>query len=196
MKPKVFRRLLPSSMAMLATFALALSMHTTHAQEAPKLDVPYVPTPPEVVDKMLDMADIKEGEKHYDLGSGDGRIVIEAAKRGARGVGIDLNPERVKEARANAKEAGVEDRVEFKTMDLFKADFSDADVVTLYLLPSVNRELRPQLWRQLPVGTRVVSHAFDMGKEWPPERTEKVDYRTIYYWTITEDHKKAVGAGA
>ena len=195
MKPRLLRRFLPSSMAMLATFAFALSMHV-RAQETPKLDVPYVPTPPEVVDKMLDMAEIKEGEKHYDLGSGDGRIVIEAAKRGATGVGIDLNPERIKEARANAKKAGVEDRVEFKNMDLFKADFSDADVVTLYLLPSVNRDLRPQLWKQLPVGTRVVSHAFDMGKEWPAERTEKAGNSTIYYWTITEDHKKAVGASS
>jgi precorrin-6B methylase 2 len=196
MRPRLFRRILPSPSAMLATFAFALSMGSAQAQEAPKLDVPYVPTPPEVVNKMLDMAKIKEGDRHYDLGSGDGRIVIEAAKRGATGVGIDLNPERIKEARANAKAAGVEDRVEFKNMDLFKADFSDADVVTLYLLPSVNRELRPQLWKQLPVGTRVVSHAFDMGKEWPPERTEKVDYRTIYYWTINEDHKKAVGASS
>lgn len=194
MKPGLNRRFLPSSMAMLATLALALSMHTSHAEDAPKLDVPYVPTPTEVVNRMLDMAQIKKGEKHYDLGSGDGRIVIEAAKRGAHGVGIDLNPERIKEARANAKKAGVEDRVEFKTMDLFKADFSDADVVTLYLLPSVNRDLRPQLWKQLPVGARVVSHAFDMGKEWPPERTEEVDHRTIYYWTITEAHKKAVRA--
>lgn len=193
MKSSALRPVMPSLMAMLATFAFSVSMHA-HAQEAPKLDVPYVPTPTDVVNRMLDMAQIKEGEKHYDLGSGDGRIVIEAAKRGARGVGIDLNPERIEEARANAKEAGVEDRVEFKTMDLFKADFSDADVVTLYLLPSVNRDLRPQLWKQLPVGTRVVSHAFDMGKEWPPERTEEVDHRTIYYWTITEDHKKAVGA--
>lgn len=193
MKSSVLRRFLPSLMAMLATFAFSVSMHA-HAQEPPALDVPYVPTPTEVVNRMLDMAQIKKGEKHYDLGSGDGRIVIEAAKRGAHGVGIDLNPERIKEARANAKKAGVEDRVEFKTMDLFKADFSDADVVTLYLLPSVNRDLRPQLWKQLPVGARVVSHAFDMGKEWPPERTEEVDHRTIYYWTITEAHKKAVRA--
>ena len=197
MKPRVSGRLLPAAMALLATFALTLSTalptQTVQAQEAPKLDVPYVPTPQEVVDRMLDLAKVKDGEMLYDLGSGDGRIVITAAKRGARGVGIDLNPERIKEARANAKEAGVEDRVKFKNTDLFKADFSDADVVTLYLLPSVNRELRPQLWKQLDVGTRVVSHAFDMGPEWPPERTEKVDNKTIYYWTITEENKKAVG---
>lgn len=195
MEPKMRRRSLLLLMLILATFTLAVSM-PAHAQEAPKLNVPYVPTPPEVVNRMLDMAKIKQGEKHYDLGSGDGRIVIEAAKRGAIGVGIDLNPERIEEARTNAKKAGVEDRVEFKNMDLFKADFSDADVVTLYLLPSVNRDLRPQLWRQLRVGTRVVSHAFDMGKEWPPEQTEKVDHRTIYYWTITENHKKAVEGSA
>lgn len=192
MKSLSLRRFLPSSMAMLAGFALALSAASSSAQDV-KLDVPYVPTPQEVVNKMLDMAKVKEGDMVYDLGCGDGRIVINAAKRGARGVGIDLNPQRISEAKANAKEAGVEDRVQFMVGDLFKADFSKADVVTLYLLPSVNRALRPQLWKQLKVGTRVVSHDFDMGPEWPPERTEKVDYKTIYYWTITEENKKAVG---
>lgn len=195
MKPLSLSRILPSSMAMLAGFALALSAATANGQDV-KLDVPYVPTPQEVVNKMLDMAKVKEGDMVYDLGCGDGRIVINAAKRGARGVGIDLNPQRISEAKANAKEAGVEDRVQFMVGDLFKADFSKADVVTLYLLPSVNRALRPQLWKQLKVGTRVVSHDFDMGPEWPPERTEKVDYKTIYYWTITEENKKAVGMGS
>lgn len=194
MIPNPLRRYLPSPVAVLAGFALALSVGAAQAQEV-KLDVPYVPTPQEVVNKMLDMAKVKEGDMVYDLGCGDGRIVITAAQRGARGVGIDLNPQRISEAKANAKEAGVEDRVQFMVGDLFKADFSKADVVTLYLLPSVNRALRPQLWKQLKVGTRVVSHDFDMGPEWPPERTEKVDYKTIYYWTITEENKKAVGMG-
>lgn len=161
--------------------------------QTPRLDVPYVPTPQPVVERMLELAKVGKDDVVYDLGSGDGRIVITAAKQyGARGVGIDLDPERIAEARANAKKAGVDDRVKFIAGDLFKTDLSDATVVTLYLLNSVNRELRPQLWKQLDVGTRVVSHSFDMGEEWPPERVEKVDGSTIYYWTITEENKKAV----
>jgi len=156
--------------------------------------VPYVPTPDEVVDKMLTMAKVGKNDVVYDLGCGDGRIVITAAKKyGARGVGIDLNPDRIKEANENLKKAGVGDRVKFMVGDLFQANFADASVVTLYLLPQVNVALRPQLWRQLKVGTRVVSHAFDMGPEWPPERTETVDGRTVYMWTITEANKKAAG---
>jgi SAM-dependent methyltransferase len=164
------------------------------AQDPPRLDVPYVPTPQPVVEKMLEMAKVGKNDRLYDLGSGDGRIVITAAKdHGARGIGIDLNPERVREAKANAKRAGVEDKVEFRVGDLFEADLSDASVVTLYLLTSVNYKLRPQLWRQLRVGTRVVSHAFDMGDEWPPERKERVGGSVIYYWTITEEHKRKAG---
>ncbi|HEY4541776.1 MAG TPA: methyltransferase domain-containing protein [Noviherbaspirillum sp.] len=173
-----------------AALALVLPCVPVLAQQ---LDVPYVPTPQPVVDRMLELAKVGKGDLVYDLGSGDGRIVITAAKEyGARGVGIDLNPERIAEARANAKEAGVADRVEFRNQDLFKTDLSKADVVTLYLLTSVNAKLRPQLWRQLKVGTRVVSHAFDMGEEWPPEKTEQVGGSTIYYWTIKEEHKKRV----
>lgn len=157
-----------------------------------QLDVPFVPTPQTVVDRMLSMAQVKKSDLLYDLGSGDGRIVITAAKRyGARGIGIDLNPVRVAEARENAKKAGVEKQVQFIAGDLFKADLSNASVVTLYLLSSVNRDLRPQLWKQLKVGTRVVSHAFDMGAEWPPEKTETVDGRVIYMWTISEANKRA-----
>jgi tRNA G37 N-methylase Trm5 len=156
--------------------------------------VPYVPTPEEVVEKMLTMAKVSKNDVVYDLGCGDGRIVITAAQKyGARGVGIDLNPERIKEANENLKKAGVGDRVKFMVGDLFEANFADASVVTLYLLPQVNVALRPQLWRQLKVGTRVVSHAFDMGPEWPPERTETVDGRTVYMWTITAANKKAAG---
>ena len=159
--------------------------------------MPYVPTPPDVVEKMLQMARVGKNDVVYDLGCGDGRIVIAAAKnRGARGVGIDLDPERIKEANENRRAAGVEDRVQFIEGDLFKADFSPATVVTLYLLPQVNAALRPQLWRQLRVGTRVVSHAFDMGPEWPPERTEIVDGRTVYYWRIKPSHKKAAAKAA
>ena len=157
--------------------------------------VPYEPTPQEVVDKMLDMASVGKDDVVYDLGCGDGRIVISAAKdRGARGVGIDRDPVRIAEAMENLRAAGVQGRVRFIQGDLFKADFAEATVVTLYLLPTVNVALRPQLWRQLRVGTRVVSHAFDMGPDWPPERTETIDGRTVYFWTITEANKKAAAA--
>jgi tRNA G37 N-methylase Trm5 len=162
------------------------------AEPGLKLDVPYVPTPQPVVDKMLDLAKVGKNDIVYDLGSGDGRMVITAAKeRGARGVGIDLNPQRVAEAKANAEKAGVADKVKFIQGDLFKTNFADATVVTLYLLPSVNQQLRPQLWKQLKVGTRVVSHDFDMGPEWPPQKVEKVNGKTIYYWTITPANKAA-----
>lgn len=159
----------------------------------PRLDVPYVPTDPEVVQAMLRLAELKPGDRLYDLGCGDGRIVIEAARsQGARGTGIDLDPERIAEARNNAKEAGVQDRVNFLQTDLLKADFSDADVVSLYLLPSVNLKLRPQLWKQLRPGTRIVSHDFDMGPDWPPEKTVHVSGSTVYRWTITDRHKQLV----
>lgn len=156
-------------------------------------DVPYVPTPEPVVDRMLDMADVDETDVVYDLGSGDGRIVIRAARKyGARGVGIEIDPKRVEEARQNAKDAGVSNLVEFRQGDLFEADFSDATAVTLYLLPSVNQELRPRLFEQLAPGTPVVSHDFDMGK-WTPERSVELNGDTIYRWTIPEevpDHLK------
>ena len=173
----------------------ALLSHGAGVSAEDKLPtVPYVPTPDEVVDKMLTMAKVGKTDIVYDLGCGDGRIVITAAKKyGARGVGIDLNPERIKEANENLQKARVGDRVKFLVGDLFESNFSEATVVTLYLLPQVNAALRPQLWRQLKVGTRVVSHAFDMGPEWPPERSETVDGRAVYLWTITEANKKAAG---
>ncbi len=176
---------------------LALACGSALAQQKPTLDVPFVPTPQTVVERMLGMAGVKQGDLLYDLGSGDGRIVITAARQyGARGVGIDLDPERIREARANAERAGVDGQVKFIAGDLFKADLSDADVVTLYLLNSVNRQLRPQLWKQLKVGTRVVSHTFDMGPEWPPEKTEQVAGSTIYLWTISEANKRAADGPA
>jgi SAM-dependent methyltransferase len=151
----------------------------------PTLDVPYVPTPQEVVDKMLEMANVKPGDVVYDLGCGDGRIVITAAQRhGARGVGVDLDPERITEARANARKAGVADRVAFRVEDLFRTDIRDASVVTLYLLPEVNQRLKPRLQKELTPGTRIVSHSFSMGDDWPPEKTEHVSGSTLYYWTI------------
>ena len=166
-----------------------------HLAEPSRLDVPYVPTPQKVVDRMLELARVGKNDVLYDLGCGDGRIVVTAAKlRGARGTGIDLDPVRIAEARQNAKQAGVADRASFKVGDLFEADVSPATVVTLYLLPSINVKLRPRLWQQLKVGTRVVSHAFDMGPEWPPEKKVEVEGRTIYYWTITQAHKRALKA--
>ena len=148
-------------------------------------DVVYVPTPQEVVDQMLALAKVTKNDVLYDLGSGDGRIPITAAQKfGTRGFGIDINPERIKEANANAQKAGVTDRVKFLNQDLFTTDISQATVVTLYLLPQLNVKLRPQLFKQLKPGTRVVSHDFDMG-EWKPDRVVQTqEGSTIYLWTI------------
>lgn len=146
-----------------------------------------------MVDKMLELAGVNANDLVYDLGCGDGRIVITAAKKhGARGVGIDIDPQRILEARANAQAAGVTDKVQFQVADLFSADFSSATVVTLFLWPHINRKLRPALWQQLRVGTRVVSYIWDMGVDWPPERTELIGGKKIYYWTIREEQKRAV----
>jgi precorrin-6B methylase 2 len=147
-------------------------------------DVIYVPTPQEVVDAMLAMANVTAKDVVYDLGSGDGRIPITAAQKyGARGLGIDINPERIKEANENLAKAGVGDKVKFLNADLFEQDLSPATVITLYLLPSLNLKLMPKL-KQLKKGTRIVSHSFDMGSEWPPEKTQDVNGRMIYMWTI------------
>ncbi len=154
-----------------------------YAQE-PKLDVPYVPTNQETVEKMLELADVKPGDLVYDLGCGDGRIVITAAKKyGATGIGVDLDPQRIKEANENAEAEGVTDKVTFVQGDLFEFDFSKANVLTLYLLPSVNLELMPKLKKELKPGSRVVSHDFRMG-DWEPEKTVKVGGDVIYLWTI------------
>lgn len=151
-------------------------------------DVPYVPTTPEVVEAMLELGGITSNDLVYDLGCGDGRIVIAAARdRGARGVGVDINPERIAEATENAKKAGVQDKVRFIEGNLFEADIHEASVVTLYLLTSVNRKLRPRLWTDLKPGTRVVSHMFRMGEDWPPEKEVSVSGRSVYLWTIPAD---------
>src|SRR5262245_62842937 len=149
-------------------------------------DVIYVPTPDYVVEAMLKMANVTASDVVYDLGSGDGRIPITAAQKyGARAVGIDINPQRIKEANENLAKAGpgVSDKVTFLNQDLFETDLSKATVITLYLLPSLNQKLMPKL-KQLKPGTRIVSHSFDMGTTWPPEKTEDVRGRVIYYWTI------------
>jgi SAM-dependent methyltransferase len=147
-------------------------------------DVIYVPTSPEVVDAMLKMANVTKDDLVYDLGCGDGRIVVAAARAyGARAIGIDIDPQRIAEAKANAKTAAVEGRVKFILGDLFEQDFHDATVVTLYLLNQLNLKLRPKLWKELKPGTRVVSHAFDMG-DWQPEQKQDVGGTTIYLWRI------------
>jgi ubiquinone/menaquinone biosynthesis C-methylase UbiE len=174
-------------------FQLVAASHSLAGQAQPATkaplrspDVIFVPTPPEVVREMMKVAGVGKGDVIYDLGSGDGRIVIAAIKDfgAARGTGIDIDPQRIKEATANAQQAGVSDRVKFLNQDLFETNFSDATVISLYLLPSLNQKLKPKLFAELKPGTRIVSHAFDMGEDWKPEKTLSVEGRTIYFWTI------------
>ena len=163
------------------------------AQPKRKPDVPYVPTTDLAVAAMLKLADVKKTDVVYDLGCGDGRIVIAAAKQlGARGVGIDINPERISEAKENARKAGVEKLVRFEENDLFLADIRGASVVTLFLLPEINLKLRPKLLRDLKPGTRIVSNTFDMG-DWKPDKETTVgdpadpDFpfsHTLLLWTV------------
>jgi SAM-dependent methyltransferase len=162
----------------------------TSASTAPRLrspDVIYVPTPREVVDAMLTGAGAGPGDVLYDLGSGDGRIPIAAVQRYnvSRAIGIEIDTDRVDEARANARVAELDGRVQFRNEDLFNADFSDATIVTLYLLPALNRKLLPRLLRDLRPGTRIVSHDFKMG-DWQPERTLRVRGRSVHFWTVPE----------
>ena len=148
-------------------------------------DVIYVPTPDAVVEAMLKVAKVTSKDVVYDLGCGDGRIVVAAAKQfGARGVGIDIDPKRIEEARAKVSAAGVGERVTILHADLFETDISAASVVTLYLLPSLNVKLMPKLMKELKPGTRIVSHAFDMGDDWAPEQELDVEGRKVYFWTI------------
>ena len=147
-------------------------------------DVIFVPTPQEVVEDMLRLANVRQGDVLYDLGSGDGRIPVTAAKLyGVRAVGIDIDPERIREAQENARRNGVDKLVQFRMDDLFEADFRDATIITLYLLPDLNLKLRPRLLRELKPGTRIVSHQFEMGN-WKPEKTVELNGRIIYFWTI------------
>jgi tRNA G37 N-methylase Trm5 len=156
------------------------------AQEAParRPDVIYVPTPEAVVEAMLQVANVGKDDIVYDLGCGDGRIPVTAAKKyGARGIGIDIDPQRIAEANENVQKNKVGDKVKIIQGDLFQQDLSQATVVTLYLLPSLNVKLMPKLMKELKPGTRVVSHAFDMG-DWKPEKEIDVEGRKVYYWTI------------
>ncbi len=163
----------------------ATNESTSDGKQLRSPDVVYVPTPHEAVDAMLKVAKVGPNDVVYDLGSGDGRIPIIAVQKynAARAIGIDINPERIREAQANLKSAGAGDRVRFLNEDLFEANISDATVVTLYLLPSLNLKLLPKLLAELKPGTRIVSHAFDMGR-WKPQQTLKVDGSTVYFWTI------------
>jgi tRNA G37 N-methylase Trm5 len=171
------------------TLAVLLAATPALAQKR-EPDVIYVPTPQELVEDMLRLADVKQGDVLYDLGSGDGRIPITAAKKyGIRAIGIDIDPVRIEEANANAKKAGVTKRVEFRLGDIFTMDFRDASVITLYLLPELNQQLMPRLLKELKPGTRILSHQFDMG-DWKPEKTLHVGGRTIYFWTIPDPKKK------
>jgi len=169
-----------------AACAVALACTVAAAQQQKvKKDVGYVPTMPEIVDEMLRLANVGRGDVVYDLGCGDGRLVITAVKKfGAkRGVGVDIDPELIRESKRNARAAGVAARVKFTEQDLFKADISEATVVVLYLLPELNLRLRSKLWAELRPGTRVVSNAFDMG-DWKYEKATHVNGNPIYFWTI------------
>ena len=184
----------PARGNVLAVFSLSLILATglqLHFAAAQSQDssaenkkiVPFVPTPQEVVDKMIEVAGVKKGDTVYDLGSGDGRIVIAAAKKGARAVGFEIDGDLVKESRANINKAGVETLAEIRQQDILTVDLSPASVLTMYLLPDVNLRLRPNILSQLKPGSRVVSHAFDMG-DWKPIKTEKVNGRTVYLWIV------------
>jgi precorrin-6B methylase 2 len=146
--------------------------------------VPFVPTPQDVVEGMLELAQVHKGDVVYDLGSGDGRIVITAAKKyGARAVGFEIDPERINESRESIREQGLEKLAEIREQDILTVDLSQADVLTMYLLPSVNLKLRPKILNEMAPGSRVVSHAFDM-EDWKPDKLVQVNGHNVYYWTV------------
>jgi predicted O-methyltransferase YrrM len=185
----MLRRLIPA-----VTVALLLVVSVVAAQspttDTKPLDVPYVPTHESLVEEMLSMARVTGNDVLYDLGSGDGRIVITAARKfGTRGIGYDLDPERIKEARENARRAGVTDRVRFEQQDIFTAKIADATVVTMYLLPDVNMRLRPRLLSELKPGTRIVSHNYDLG-DWQPVQRKEMDVtginHTLFLWIVPQ----------
>jgi SAM-dependent methyltransferase len=188
----IFRRVLSRRYFALTALSAGL-LAAQSGKPAREPDVPYVPTTEQAVEEMLKLAKVTRSDVVYDLGCGDGRIVIAAAKKyGARGVGIDINPVRIGEAKANAKRAGVEHLVRFEENDLFKADIHEATVVSLFLLPNINLKLRPKLLQDLKPGTRVVSNTFDMG-DWKPEQESQLadsdeGYSSLshkfFLWTI------------
>jgi SAM-dependent methyltransferase len=183
------RRWLGLCLMLLTVSAVILTVPLFAQQTATSESLaPFVPTPQEVVDRMLALAKVTKSDVVYDLGCGDGRIVVTAAKQfGAKGVGVDIDPQRIKESEANAKAAGVDHLVSFKLQDAMTVDVSPATVVTLYLLSASNMKLRPILTKQLRPGARIVSHAFTMG-DWAPEKTDEFPdqngtMRTLYLWT-------------
>jgi SAM-dependent methyltransferase len=189
----LLRKSIPCSYLVIAVMSITAAAAQT-AQPKRQPDVPYVPTTEEAVKAMLKLADLKKSDIVYDLGCGDGRIVIAAAKEfGAHGVGIDINPVRIAEAKANAKKAGVENLVRFEENDLFLADIHEASVVTLFLLADINLKLRPKLLRDLKPGTRLVSNTFDMG-DWRPDKEATVGEdaqeeflsKRLYLWMVPQ----------
>lgn len=187
---KTARKWISGAAIVVCFVSAALAQSATQVPQVPSRgpDVIFVPTKQVVVDAMLKLANVSKNDIVYDLGCGDGRIVVTAAKNyGARAVGIDIDAQRIMESKQNAKAAGVTDRVEFRQGDLFKSDFSEATVVTLYLLSTLNEKLRPTLLQQLRPGTRIVSHDFAMG-DWKPEKTIEVQAddrtHTVYMWTV------------
>ena len=186
MTSKRWLAILVSALAIAAASGCEQAPATGHAAlRAP--DVPYDPTPHQVVAQMLKLAQVDANDVVYDLGCGDGRIVIAAATHGARGVCVDIDPQRIAESRANAQRSGVAERILFLNQDLFKTDISDATVVTLFLWPSVNLKLRPKLWRELKPGTRLVSYIHSMG-DWPAQESRNVETphgpRKLFLWVI------------
>ena len=174
-------RALAMLVALATPFAVSAQKFEPQVGQAGK-DVIWVPTPDEVVDRMLTMAQVGPNDFHMDLGSGDGKIVIAAAKRGAKALGIEYNPEMVKLATDNAQKAGVGDKASFRRADIFQTDFSQATVITLYLLPALNMKLRPQLLAMKP-GTRIVSHSFTM-EDWEADEISTMDGRRAYFWLV------------
>ena len=171
----------------------ALAQAARDSDEGKKI-VPYVPTPQEVVERMLELAGVKKGDVVYDLGSGDSRIVVTAAKKyGVKAIGFEIDPERIKESHENIKKAGVGNLVEIRQQDIRTVDLSQASVLTMYLLPEVNLMIRPNIWKQMKPGSRVVSHDFDMG-DWKPLKTESIKDssswdHTLYLWHVEANKK-------
>jgi ribosomal protein L11 methylase PrmA len=188
---RFFKKLVSLLSAIVLT--MAAGAPPAAAQEPAGEDVPFVRTPPQVVDAMLKLAEVRNSDFVIDLGCGDGRIVVAAAQKfGARGRGVDFNPRRIEEAKANAREAGVSDRVDFVQGNFFEAGVSDATVVALYLSSGVNVKLRPRLLRELKVGSRIVSHIFDMG-DWEADKTADESGRLLRLWIVTEKAKATYG---
>jgi SAM-dependent methyltransferase len=184
----MFKRRRKVGLAMVIVGLLALVFSSSAVAQDKEPDVIYVPTPDTVVKKMLEMANVEKGDYVIDLGSGYGRVVIQAAEQGAYAHGVEIDPERLREARQNADESGVQDRVAFLKGDLFEADFSRASAITLYLLRSLNIKLRPKLIDKLDPGTPIVSHSFDMG-EWQPDQYTEIEGDEIYLWYVPADVK-------